>query len=432
MIGATDLAELDPELAEAARFQRDLYLYWAGALEMGAIPLTTRGLVTRPALRRLVASLDAGATALTHEDMSDAPEQERPRTLFLRRALERLHLLRLAGEADARRLEPAETRLMARYLDHALAERVAGLARLWASGGWWPDHPQSGELPGLQLDATPRLARARRRALTLIASTAPGAAIELAETPPALERLGQSTRRQKPLKVASRRQARQAQMAQLAGGDETLMAALAGPLAWLGLAHWDEARGVWVAGLLAQALRPAGAASANDAMGLAEAHGRVVAQSDLTLIAYPPFTAPTLFTLDLLAVRESLNQTARYRLGRQAFARARMLGWDAAQAVARLERLTGTELPAPACAALADWERSASRLRLTEDAILLETPSAQTLDALLADRVGAAWVLRRLTPTAALLYSESAAQARAWLLRRGHLPAMIEVAQSRE
>ena len=68
----------------------------------------------------------------------------------------------------------------------------------------------------------------------------------------------------------------------------------------------------------------------------------------------------------------------------------------------------------------------ASRLRLTEGATLLEVPTAQTLDALLADRAGAAWVLRRLTPTAALIHPDDAPHARAWLLRRGHLPAMVE------
>jgi hypothetical protein len=163
---------------------------------------------------------------------------------------------------------------------------------------------------------------------------------------------------------------------------------------------------------------------------LTETHGRIVAQSDLTLIAYAPLTAPALLTLDLLAAREALDQAARYRLNRQAFARARALGWDATQATARLERLTGAPLPGPARAALADWERAASRLRLTEGAVLLEVPGSQTLDALLADRAASAWVLRRLTPTAALLYAEVAPQARAWLLRHGHLPAMVEAAES--
>jgi XPB/Ssl2-like helicase family protein len=419
-MGEMDAAsQPDAGLAEALRLQRDLYLYWDGVARLGGAPLTARGMVARPALRRLLGPLgvvDAG------EAGPDAVESERPRAFFLRRALERLGLLRLAGAGDARRLEAAEARVMARYLARSLAERVELLARLWAAGGWWPDHPEHGETPGLLAPAPPPVARARRRALEAVGAAAPGAVIELAPTAPALERLRRGTGQ------AGRGDARNrnglarspARLARL-GGDESLAAALSGPLAWLGLVWWDAGRAGWVAGLPALALR-----SDDDAQAerLAETHGRVVAQSDLTLIAYAPLTAPELLTLDLCAARESLEQAARYRLSRQSFARARALGWDAAQATARLERLTGAPLPGPMRVALSDWERAASRLRLTEGATLLEVPAAQTLDALLADRAGAAWVIRRLTPTAALIHPDDAPRARAWLLRRGHLPAM--------
>jgi hypothetical protein len=413
-------------LAEAVRLQRDLYLYWDGAARLGGVPLTTRGLVARPALRRLLEPLGADDGG---EASPDAPENERPRAFFLRRALERLGLLRLAGEGDARKLEAAETRIMARYLARTLAERVELLARLWATGAWWPDHPERGELPGLMAPLPPALARARRRALEAVSGAAPGVPLSLTPTIPGRERLpriaGQTGRSHaRDRRGPSRSQAR---LLALAGGDETLAAALAGPLTWLGLARWDGERAAWVAGLPSLALRGGQEPPAED---FAEAHGRVVAQSDLTLIAYAPLTAPELLTLDLCATRETLDQAARYRLTRQSFARARALGWDAAQATARLERLTGAPLPSPMRVALADWERAASRLRLTEDATLLEVPSAQTLEALLADRAGAAWVIRRLTPTAALIHPDDAPHARAWLLRRGHLPAMVEAADA--
>ncbi len=424
MSDAGESSQPDAGLAEVIRFQRDLYLYWDGVARLGGVPLTARGLAPRPALRRLLEPLGADmATA----DSADAPENERPRAFFLRRALERLGLLRLAGEGDTRRLEAAETRIMARYLGRSLAERVELLARLWATGVWWTDHPERGELPGLQAPAPPAVARARRRALEAVSATAPGLVIQLAPSTPALERLrqragpaGQSGARDR--RSPSRPQAR---MASLAGGDEALAAALSGPLSWLGLARWDRERSTWVAGLPALALR---GEDAEPVEALSEAHGRVVAQSDLTLIAYAPLTAPELLTLDLCAAREALDQAARYRLTRQSFARARALGWDAAQATARLERLTGAPLPGPMRVALTDWERAASRLRLTEGATLLEVPSAQALDALLADRAGAAWVIRRLTPTAALLHQDDAPHVRAWLLRRGHLPAMRDEA----
>ncbi len=422
MSGAEGAVQPNAGLAEALRFQRDLYLYWEGAARLGGVPLTARRLVSRPALRRLLEPLGADDAS---DASPDAPENERPRAYFLRRALERLGLLRLSGEDGARRLEAAETRVMARYLARALAERVELLARLWATGAWWPDHPERGETPGLQAPAPPALARARRHALDAVSAAAPGSVIELAPRAPALERLrrgagqaghGGARNHKGPARPPAR-------LAALAGGDETLAAALAGPLTWLGLTRWDGERAAWVAGLPALALRNGPEQAAET---LAEAHGRVVAQSNLTLIAYAPLTAPELLTLDLCAARESLEQAARYRLTRQSFARARALGWDAAQATARLERLTGAPLPGPMRVALADWERAAARLRLTEGATLLEVPSAQTLDALLADRAGAAWVIRRLTPTAALIHPDDAPHARAWLLRHGHLPAMVD------
>ncbi|HEU0026349.1 MAG TPA: helicase-associated domain-containing protein [Ktedonobacterales bacterium] len=411
----------DAGLTEAVRLQRDLYLYWDGAARLGGAPLTARGLVARPSLRRLLEPLGADGAG---ESGPDAAESERPRAFFLRRALERLGLLRLAGEGDARRLEAAEARVMARYLARSLGERIELLARLWAAGAWWPDHPERGETSGLLTPAPTPVARARRRALEAVGATAPGGLIELAPTPPALERLRRGTAQAvrsgaRNRKGSVRSPARPARL----GGDESLAVALSGPLAWLGLVWWDAGRAGWIAGLPALTLRGAGDEQAER---LAEEHGRVVAQSDLTLIAYAPLAAPELLTLDLCATRETLDQAARYRLTRQSFARARALGWDAAQATARLERLTSAPLPGPMRVALADWERAASRLRLTEGATLLEVPSVQTLDALLADRTGAAWVIRRLTPTAALIHPDDAPHARAWLLRRGHLPAICD------
>lgn len=412
----------DTGLSEAIRLQRDLYLYWEGAARMGGIPMTARGLVTRPALRRLLEPLGPDAST---EASADAAEQERPRALFLRRALERLGLLRLTGEGDARRLEAAEARVMARYLARTLPERIESLARHWAGGAWWPDHPERGETPGLLAPAPPAVARTRRRALDVVSGAEPGAEIELAAMSPGAQRARHASAQ------AGRSHARnrqgpprsQARLPGLAGGDETLTAALAGPLVWQGFVWWDAGRAAWIAGAPGLALR---GEEAGQAERLVETHGRVVAQSDLTLIAYTPHTAPELLTLDLCGARETLDQAARYRLTRQSFARARAVGWDAASATARLERLTGAPLPGPMRVALADWERAASRLRLTEDATLLEVPAAQTLDTLLATPAAAGWVIRRLTPTAALLHPDAATHARAWLLRHGHLPAMIE------
>ncbi len=199
-------------------------------------------------------------------------------------------------------------------------------------------------------------------------------------------------------------------------------AALAGPLTWLGAVVWDDTLGEWLVGLPGGALREERGESA--APELAEEHGRVVAQSDLSVIAYPPFSAPELLTLDLCASRETLSQTARYRLTRAAFAGARDFGWDAAEVTRRLERLIGAAPPDSLRVTLSDWERLAGRLRLETGITLLEVATPETLDALLADRASAGWDMHRLTPTAATVAPEAAPRARAWLLRHGLLPAM--------
>lgn len=421
-----------PGLAEAARLQRDLYLYWSGVARAGGVGLTGRGYVARPALRRLSDGFAVGAPTLPAGEPADgdAAEAEQPRLFFIRRALERLGLLRISGGAgEPQRLEAADARAMGRYLARTLAERSQTLLRLWVGAGWWPDRldPRA-EAPGLLAPAPPRVAVARRRLLEDIAALEPGAIIPApgaARPTRALASHGRAARRRTPTHPPARSLASLAPV-----GDEAAAAALAGPLTWLGVVVWDDVAGEWRAGLPGAALRGEGHGEGHgderESAALLETHGRVVAQSDLSIIAYAPFSAPELLTLDLCASREALSQTARYRVTRAAFSGARDFGWDAAEVARRLERLIGAAPPRALRVKLNDWERLASRLRLEDSVTLLETPTPETLDALLADRASAGWGLRRLTPTAAAIAPEAAPRARAWLLRHGCLPALRE------
>jgi hypothetical protein len=429
-----------PGLREATRLQRDLYLYWSCVARADGAGLTSRGYVARPALRRLCEDLSVGEPAAPPMGamdgaQSDAAEADLPRLLFIRRTLERLGLLHVSGADESQRLGAAETRVMARYLARPLAERSRMLTRLWLGGAWWPDQldPRAG-LPGLLTPAAPRVAIARRRLIEEIASLAPGEVIPAPQTWRPANATNAHTR------TARRRMTtRPVTHGSATPGDDVAPAALAGPLAWLGAVVWDEAAGEWLAGLPGHALHESrqgsqGRTEGDTATELAERHGRVVAQSDLSVIAYPPFSGPELLTLDLCASREALSQTARYRLTRAAFSGARDFGWDAAEVARRLERLIGAALPGSLPGSLpnslrvtlGDWERLASRLRMEERVTLLEVAMPETLDALLADRASAGWGVRRLTPTAATLAPEAASRARAWLLRHGALPAMSQ------
>ncbi|HST87244.1 MAG TPA: hypothetical protein VLJ14_02610, partial [Ktedonobacterales bacterium] len=91
----------DPGLAEAVRFQRDLYLVWRAAAEGTGLPLTSRGYLTRAALRGLRVQLAAADGLSLPANGADVSETEDVRPHFLRRLSQRLGLLRLAPSAGA-------------------------------------------------------------------------------------------------------------------------------------------------------------------------------------------------------------------------------------------------------------------------------------------------------------------------------------------
>jgi hypothetical protein len=401
------------DLAEAIRFQRDLYLYWRTIRAVVSLQLTARRFVARPALRRLRMALAAESNDGANREQREAlAERDDTRLLYLRRLLERLGLLRPAEDQSA--LVAADAALMARYLAHPLAGRVRICTRLWATGGWWPDAPDAHvELPPLSSPAPPPVARARQRLLESLGALRPDETVALpgppiSVTPSGQPARGRARRHTVPRKAASA----------LRGEDVSARAALLGPLAWMGLVTCEDA-----------ACRMTGAIPAlraGEHAGLEEQAGRVIVQPNLAVVTYPPLTAPTLFTLDTCAEVTALELVARYQLTREAFARARRFGWGAVEVATRLESLTGAPLPANVRVTLSDWERHIERVRLTPNASVLEVRDPAVLDALLADAASASWVTRRLTPTAALLRRDAVEAVRAWLLKRGEFPALIE------
>lgn len=400
------------DLAEAVRFQRDLYLYWRTVRAVGSLQLTARRFVARPALRRLRMALAAESNDLaTREQQASLSERDDTRLLYLRRLLERLGLLRPADDQSA--LVAADAALMARYLAHPLAGRVQICARLWATGGWWPDAPDAHvELPPLSSPAPPPVGRARQRLFGALGALQPGETVALPGPPLSAAPAGQPTRGR-----ARRHTVPRKTPSTLRGDEASVRAALLGPLAWMGLVTCEDTICRMTEAILA--LR------AGETIPLDEQAGRVIVQPNLSVVTYPPLTAPTLFTLDTCAEVTALEMVARYQLTREAFARARRFGWSAADMVSRLEALAGAELPANVRVTISDWERHIERVRLTPNVSVLEVREPAVLDALLADATAASWVTRRLTPTAALLRRDAVEAVRAWLLKRGELPALI-------
>lgn len=74
---------------------------------------------------------------------------------------------------------------------------------------------------------------------------------------------------------------------------------------------------------------------------------------------------------------------------------------------------------------LLEWEHQAQRARLHRGVVLLEVREAALLDALLADAALAPLILRRLTPTAALVDRQRLPLLYQALLERGQLPQRI-------
>ena len=303
---------------------------------------------------------------------------------------------------------------MARYLAHPLAERLRICARLWVAGGWWPDGKPSGDASTLHTPAQPRIALARRRLIEMLAALEPGSPVDIpgvattADHAPRI--IGATATRRKPRGIAEER-------------NETMRAALAGPLQWMGLvvkgedSVSGERRLVVSHGMLALRNEP------DDAL-TPETPGRVVIQPNMDIVAYQPLTAPTLFTLDSCASRGALERVAHYRLTKDDMTRAQQSGWSEDEIVRRLEALSGSPLPGNIRVRLADWARAASRIRLTPQATLLTTATPAILDALLADRNARGWVIRRLGPTMALVETSQLEAVRRWLLAHGVLPAV--------
>ena len=413
---APAIRDTDATIADAGAFQRDLYLYWWAAREIGGLALTSRGMLTRPTLRRMRAQWP-----VSRDERSEADD---PRLHFQRRLLERLGLLRVPSEpttipdaAGASRLIASDSATMARYLAHPLAERVRICVRLWVAGGWWLDARAAANASARLTPAQPRIALARRRLIETLAALEPGSPIEIpgvATHPDYAPRIiGATAKQRKPRSIAEER-------------NETMRAALAGPLRWLGLVTpgVGDAPGER---LLVVSQATLALHNEPDDTLTRETAGRVVIQPNMEIVAYQPLTAPTLFTLDVCAARGALDRVAHYRLSREDVSRAQQGGWSDDEIARRLETLTGSPLPGSVRVRLGDWERAASRIRLTARASVLTTTTPAILDALLADRIASGWVSRRLGPTLALIETTHLEAIRRWLLAHGELPAVERV-----
>lgn len=107
--------------------------------------------------------------------------------------------------------------------------------------------------------------------------------------------------------------------------------------------------------------------------------------------------------LDAFADSQSLDRAAVYKLSRASIVRGLAAGWTEERIVALLEGAAATGLPQNVRHTIGDWVREFERVHVHRDATILEAPDAATLDGWLADDRIAPSLLRRLTPTVALV-----------------------------
>lgn len=459
---------------EASPLQRDLYLYWS-AVRDNEVSLTTRGLVNKTHLKRINATL-------THsEDMQRVRDENQTGWLqFLRHILTYTKLVR--ADTALRRLDVLPT--TEAFFTRPLAERSRAALDAYRASSTWNELAR---IPRLLIqnyregDHIPNfILQARETVLHLLASFPHDGWLDLGRILDHLRRshydflLSRQPYRRSYMysyTYSSAHVARSINPYRAYEGasgwtfstttqhlDESngwevveagfVEAMLREPLHWLGLFDLgtvpdDNAR--WGNRLVAIRLTPLGAHLLADAPlpeDIEPTGGRLIVQPTFEVLAYPPVSETHLALLDRVAERAQLDQVAVYRLTREALYQAHeQHGLSVAEVIAALERESGTELPQNVAYSLHEWGRAQERVTLHEGLLLIQA------DAALLDRLETyqpttyrpgnkepqppGLVVRRLTPTAALLRPEAGDEAEKALFDLGSLPVVYSSSQVR-
>ncbi len=437
---AGNLQPRAPLFASAETLQHDLYCYWRVVRDQPAgLALMANGLLPKATLRTLNAAL-----SLKSEIDDLRSEQEAGRLFFLRLLSQSLGLLTAQHELLMAVAEPA-------FFAGSVAARTRQAFDAWLAGAFWNELLH---LPGILLRPTPppletarpEVLRARQVVLNLLRGQPATNWLSRAML------LAQARLRRPDLLFPQRRR-----------GQGDVYIAAGNPFGWdfrprggWLSAHdaWLRVEGAFLAQVVEGPLHWLGAVDLDapspqhplayhlSAVGLAllgkgdwppelteTVPGRVVVQPNFDLLALPPVRASLLLFLDEIAERDALDQVAHYRLTRERWLSALQAGTSAAELIARLEQLAQAELPQNMRYSLLEWERQAQRVRLYRDITLLEVEEPTLLDTLLAEPALAP-LLRRLTPTAALVDRKHLTHLSSILLEHGQLPRLIHPDES--
>lgn len=394
---------------DASAFRRDAFLYWSYA-QHNEVTVIARGTVAKRHFVRIAQSL-----LVPEEAESAQAEEELGRTYLLRRLLQDLGVLEVAGN----RLRPGPR--AAEFLALPDAEQTRRLYEAWLASRRWNEIarlPEFREGSLAEQPAPPALVAGRQFLARLLADAPAGQWIGLDE-------FVARVRRDHYEFLIPRRTERGRRIDGIYGShnrnplglslydhdvpDETVgwelierafvYQVVTEALHWLGLVSLGyEADGRLAACRLTQVGRRL--IRGEPATEEAPDGKPLVAQADFQVFAYQHTPTSVLAALESCAERVRVGPVFEYRLTRDSVYRAREQGYSADRIAALLDAHSATPLPQNVRQSLADWQREQERIVVRRGVSLLHAADPALLDALLTAPELTGKLGRRLAPDA--------------------------------
>ena len=159
-----------------------------------------------------------------------------------------------------------------------------------------------------------------------------------------------------------------------------------------------------------------------------EETGRVVVQPNFRIFAFDPISDGVLARLDGFAARLNAERAVEYEVSRESVYRAQLAGQNVHGIRTWLEQITGATLPQNVSRSLDEWQAAFERIVIHPRVGWLEVVSPELADALLANPILAAAIIKRATPTGLIVRSDRVDALEAALLAAGELPARSRAA----
>lgn len=439
--------------------QRDLYLFWSAARET-PLQLTNAGLLRVNDLKRV-----AGQLLVTETFAKGNKEDDFRRILFLRKLATTLETVQLDAFGNQLEAQPAPA-----FISQTPTERVRISFERWRDGRWWNElwvtwnsshRVGTNEIPGA--DAAPRVARARRIVLDMLAQLVKQAARKQGIPAPwiSLDEISGALRERNSEFLVTREvvEQRSSDYGRYSysfyspyeyndlgwawsgyHNDETagwngverafIRAVLTEGLYWLGLVDLGYAKpvtpqgGAAPAGMVVVRLTDMGRwlLLNGPAPEIPEESGRVVVQPNFRIFAFDPISDTVLARLDSFATRRNAERAIEYELTRETLYRAQLAGQSADQIQTWLEQVTGAPLPQNVARSLAEWQAAFERITVYSRVGWLEAAEPALIDRLATDPRWSRAIVKRVSPTGLIVRADRIDELEQALLTLDELP----------